>query len=165
MSRARSQSDLVVVNRWPKEWSKQSLCVSLYVVRRVVLRVGKLSDTTDVALEVGKRSNCRGLHVTSDRTKKHGRNWIMVASRDPTHKSEEEENEECVARTAKVEHILKLRLDECGYIVRTLWHFACNGSISVAAFLTGNLNLPCCTDVVLSMRHTRVCTSTLSTLC
>ena len=111
MSRARSQSDLVVVKRWPKEWSKQSLCVSLYIARRVALKVGDLSDATDDALEVSKRSSCRGLHMTSDKTKKDRRNWIMVASRDPIPKSKKEKNKECSARTAKVKHTLNLRLD------------------------------------------------------
>lgn len=75
MSRARSQSDLVVVKRWPREWSKQSL----YVVRRVALKAEELPDAIDDALEVDKRSSCRGLPKTSGSTKKCRRRWIMVA--------------------------------------------------------------------------------------
>ena len=97
MSRARSQSDLVVVKRWPREWSKQSL----NVVRRVALTAEELPDGIDDALEVDKRSSCRGLPKTSGRTKKGRRRRIMIARGAPVLKSKskkkKKKNEQCTS--------------------------------------------------------------------
>lgn len=95
---------------WPVEWSKQSLYVWLYVPSpsRVALRVGGLSDATDDALEVGKRFNCRGLHVTSNKSKEYERNCIMVDSGHSIIKNKDEENTRFLAKTARIEHTLRL---------------------------------------------------------